>query len=294
MNQMLNSETSSGINSPAETEALLETVREQLSSDTFDCNDQQLLKQMVESLGDTRGTIRLGFAQALGQVGKPAVPLLIEALSHHGNAVVRRAAAKTLTLIADPTAVPPLIDALLTDEDTVVKSSAVGALASTGEAAVPALLEILNSPELPESTKGHASWALAFIGAEVKEILYREIASESADVRVAVVGALAKVAQDAPEEKTFKILIDALGDRESMVRCEAAAVLGNLSYQPAFPQLVELLPHADGETRKAAALALMKIGDRAALEPLQAALERESETIVRRSLELAISQIEQH
>lgn len=291
---MLNSETSLGIKSPAETEVLLETVRQQLNSDTFDFNDRQLLKQMVESLGDTRGMIRLGFAEALGEVGKPAVPFLVEALSHHANVVVRRAAAKTLTLIADPVAVSPLIDALLTDEDTVVKSSAVGALASIGEAAVPALLEILNSPELPESTKGHASWALAFVGAEVKEILYREIASESADVRVAVVGALAKVAQDAPEEKTFQILTDALGDRESMVRCEAAAVLGNLSYQSAFPQLVELLHHADGETRKAAALALMKIGDRAALEPLQATLERESETMVRRSLQLAISQIEKH
>ena len=40
-------------------------------------------------------------------------------------------------------AVPQLVQAFLGDVDTVVKGSAAGALARTGEAAVPALLEIL-------------------------------------------------------------------------------------------------------------------------------------------------------
>jgi bilin biosynthesis protein len=293
---MLNVETQSGDDSvllaQKETDDLLDRVLEQINQQTFDSKDDHLLRQIVECLGDSRGVVRLRCAQTLGEIGKPATPFLIEALAHHQNVVVRRAAAKTLTLIADRTAIPALIHSLLNDEDTVVKGSSVGALARMGEASVPVLLEILASPENPESTKGHAAWALAFIGAEAKEQLYRESASESAEVRCAVIGAIAKVAQEQPEEKAFQLLVDALSDRSPNVRCEAASALGNLTYRQAIPNLVDLLHHADGESRKAAALALMKIGDRETLESLQAALSKESEPAVGNIIKLAISQIE--
>jgi bilin biosynthesis protein len=293
---MLDSKTQSGEDSlnlsQAKTDAILAAVNEQLGLNSFNPDDHELLKQMIESMGDSRGMIRLSFAEALGKVGKPATPLLMEAVANHPNPVVRRASAKTLTLIADPIAVPTLVNALLNDEDTVVKTSAVGGLAKIGEAAVPALLQILASNEYPESAKGHAVWALGFIGAEAKEHLYREINSDSADVRAAVVGAIAKIAEEGTEEGAFQILVNALTDSSLMVRCEAASALGSLAYQPAIPNLVELLHHPDWETRKAAALALMKIGDRTALEPLQAALTKEEKAGVQAVIELAISQIE--
>lgn len=278
--------------SQQETDELLDRVAEQINQQTFDFNDGDLLRQMVECLGDGRGMVRLRCAQTLGEIGKPATSFLLEALAHHQNVVVRRAAAKTLTLIADTTAIPTLIHSLLNDEDTVVKGSSVGALARMGEASVPVLLEILAAPENPESTKGHAAWALAFIGAEAKERLYREIDSDSTEVRGAVVGAIAKVAQEQPEEKAFQLLIEALGDQSESVRCEAASALGNLTYKPAIPNLIELLHHPDGESRKAAALALMKIAELETLEPLQAALAKEPEATVKTIIKLAISQIE--
>lgn len=293
---MLNSATQSGSNpvlqSQAETDALLQMVNEQIAMRTFDFNDHQLLKRMVESMGDARGLVRLGFAEALGEIGKPATPFLLEALAHHPNPVVRRAAAKTLTLIADPIAIPDLVHALLNDEDTVVQGSAVGALAQIGEAAVPSLLEILAAPKHRESIKGHAAWALAFIGAEAKEHLYRAIDSDSAEVRAAVVGAIAKIAQEDSEKGAFDILVNALTDSATIVRCEAAAVLGNLAYRPAIPNLVELLHHPDWESRKAAALALMKNGDTTAIEPLKGALSQEGEAAVQTVIKLAISQLE--
>ncbi|GET41728.1 HEAT repeat domain-containing protein [Microseira wollei] len=296
MSNSLKFETQSGENpvplSHAETDALLASVKEQLDLETFDPDNHQLLKQMVECLGDTRGLVRLSFAQTLGEIGEPATPFLLEALANHPNVVVRRASAKTLTLLADPKTVPNLVHAFLNDEDTVVQGSAVGALARTGEAAVPVLLEILASPENSEATKGHAAWALAFIGAEAKEYIYPAIASDSPEVRSAVVGAIAKVAQESPEPQAFNLLVNALTDSDANVRCEAAAVLGNLGYQPAIPNLAQLLHHADGETRKAAALALMKVGDPSAIEPLQAALSEESETVLQQVLKLAITQLE--
>lgn len=293
---MLNSKTQSwedSLNlSQTETDAILAAVNEQLGLNSFNHDDQQLLKQMIESMADSRGMVRLSFAEALGKIGKPATPLLMEAVKNHPNPVVRRASAKTLTLIADPIAIPTLVNALLNDEDTVVKTSAVGGLAKIGEAAVPALLKILASTEYPESAKGHAVWALGFIGAEAKEHLYREINSDSAEVRAAVVGAIAKIAEEGTEEGAFHILVNALTDSSPIVRCEAASALGSLAYQPAIPNLVELLHHTDWETRKAAALALMKIGDRTSLEPLQSALTDEEEAGVKAVIELAISQIE--
>ena len=296
MSNSLKFETQSGENpvplSHEETDALLASVKEQLDLETFDPDNHQLLKQMVECLGDTRGLVRLSVAQTLGEIGDPATPFLLEALANHPNVVVRRASAKTLTLIADPKTVPNLVHAFLNDEDTVVQGSAVGALARTGEAAVPVLLEILASPENSETTKGHAAWALAFIGAEAKEYIYPAIASDSPTVRAAVVGAVAKVAQELSEPQAFNLLINALTDSDVNVRCEAASVLGNLAYTQAIPHLTELLDSADWETRKAAALALMKIGSRTALEPLQAALVKEQETAVQQVIKLAISQLE--
>ena len=82
---------------PAETDALLQTVREQIALQTFNPNDSELLKQMVESMGDSRGMVRLSFAEIIGGIGKPATPFLLEALENHPNPVVRRASAKTLT-----------------------------------------------------------------------------------------------------------------------------------------------------------------------------------------------------
>lgn len=236
--------------------------------------------------------VRLGFAEALGKIGTSATPLLLDGLANHPNPVVRRACAKTLTLICDPTTVPHLIYALLNDEDTVVKGSAVGALAKNGETSVPPLLEILAAPEHPESTKGHAAWALGFIGVQGKEQLYAAIASEVAEVRSAVVGAIANILEEQPEERGFKLLIDGLQDTVPSVRSEAAAALGKLAYQPAVPHLLDCLEHQDGETRKAAALGLMKISDRATLDALQTALAKENEESAQRAIALAISQIQ--
>ncbi len=275
----------------AAADALIQQVNEQITLETFDASDQALLKQLVEGLGDTRGLVRLRFAETLGEIGEPATPFLLAALSNHTNVVVRRAAAKTLTLIADPAAVPTLLNAFLHDEDTVVQGSAAGALARTGETAVPALLDILASTEYSESTKGHAAWALAFIGSEAADHLYAALGSDLIDVRCAVVGAIAHVAQERADERACDILISALTDPEGVIRTEAASALGQINHPPALPHLILALRDADGEVRKSAVSSLGKIGDRAALEPLQAALNDPLE-VVRVLAKIAIAQIE--
>lgn len=296
INSNSNSVTQSSENrltlSPKQIDRLLQKVNNDLDGNTFDCSDEKLIQQMVECLGDSRGLVRLGFAEALGVVGKPAVPFLIEALANHPNVVVQRASAKTLTLIADPQSIPVLLDSFIHDRDQVVRNSCIGALAVMGEAVVPSLLAILADSDREEATKGHAAWALAFIGVKGKEQLYEAFNSDSADLRSAIVGAISKIVAEEPEVRAFNLLIDSLEDSAANVRSEAAAALGNLAYKPAIEPLVTLLNNQEIESRKSAALALMKIGDSSTITVLQAALTTETEPSVKQVIQLAISQLE--
>lgn len=275
----------------ANNDALLEKVSEQISFDTFNPDDTQTLKQLVEGLGDPRGLVRLRFAETLGDIGEPATPFLVDALQHHDNVVVRRAAAKTLTIIADPKAVPPLLEAFLNDEDTVVKGSSAGALARTGEAAAPVLLDILASPDHPQDIKGHAAWALAFMGSEAEKYLYKALHSDSLDVRCAVIGALGHVAQEKSDERSSSLLVSALTDPEPMIRTEAAAALGQINYPPSVPHLILALQDSDLDVRKATINSLGKIGNPQALDALMAARNDDLE-VIRVLAKLAINQIE--
>ncbi|CCH66636.1 Bilin biosynthesis protein MpeU [Richelia intracellularis HH01] len=293
---MLNPETHADDNEvlrvQARTDSLIQTITEQITLHTFDTDNEELIRQMVEGFADSRGRIRLRIAEILGEIGEPITPILTEALANHSNPIVRRACAKTLTLIADPNAIPTLVYAFLNDEDTVVQGSSVGALARTGESAVPELLKILESSEHTESIKGHAAWALAFIGAEAKEHLYQALSSDSEEVRAAVVAAMAKVAQEDPKARALDILINALGDSSGTVRSEASAALGNLACLQAVPALIELLKHQEAESRKSAALSLMKIRDFSVIGSIQLAFSREEEMSVKSVMQLAISQLE--
>ncbi len=272
-------------------DALIEKVSEQISFGTFNVEDHQTLQQLVEGLGDPRGLVRLQFAEALGDIGEPATPFLVDALQRHDNVVVRRAAAKTLTLIADPTAVPSLLEAFLGDVDTVVRGSSAGALARTGAAAAPSLLAVLASPDHAQEIKGHAAWALAFMGAEAEEHLYQALNSPSLDVRCAVIAALGHVAQEKGDERSCGLLVSALTDPDALIRTEAAAALGQVNYPRSLPHLILAMQDADLDVRKAAINSLGKMGDPQAMDPLKTALNDDL-SVIRTLAKLAINQIE--
>lgn len=267
-------------------------IAKKLQDKTFDpAVDAQLLAELVENFSDSRGLTRMAIAEALAEVGKPASPYLIPAIGKHPNPVVRRAAAKTMTLIADRAAIPTLIHALLNDEDTVVHGSAAGALARMGEEAVPELLNILANPDTPQNTIGHVAWALAFIGAEASEPIYEAVDSDSPEVRAAVIGAISNIAENHPEQRAFTLMLNALQDPSQNVRSEAASALAKLKYYEAIPYLLELFKSSEQEDRKAAALSLMKLNAKEALQPLSEQLESESDEAFRKILKLAIAQI---
>jgi bilin biosynthesis protein len=256
------------------TDELLRTVNTQMALHSFDASDTNVLQRIIEEgLGDTRGVIRLRAAETLGEIGEPATPQLIEALLHNPNVTIRRAAAKSIALIEDATAVPALLHAFLHDPDTVVHGSAVGALARIGEVSVPALLDIIADDNNPETTKGHAAWALSFVEAEAAEHLYPALNHGSIDVRCAVISAISHLAQEKGDLHACEILVKTLQDPSEILRCEAAAALGQVNYAGAIEPLVQSMQDPDVDVRKAAVSSLGKVGNAETIPYLEIALQ---------------------
>lgn len=278
--------------SQPDADALIKKIQKQLAAGTFDVTDERLIVQLVEGFNDTRGMKRLAFAEILGEVGKPATPALIDGLANHENPTVRRACAKTMTLIADQATIPTLVHSLLHDDDTVVRGSVVGALAVMGEAAAPILIEIVGSPDYPDSSKGLATWGLSFVGSAGAAHLYESVSAQQEEVRSAVIGALTSLVQEDDDQRALKAILNALADTSAMVRSEAAAALGKLSNPAVVPQLAAVLSDEDGDVRKTVAMALMKIGDVGAITPIQAALSQETDEAIQPVFKLAIAQLE--
>ena len=277
-----------------EASELAKELKQQLRNGEVPAADGESIERMVAGLGDPRGLMRLTFAESLGVVGKAAVPSLCRALAEHESVTVRRAAAKTLTLIEDPRALPVLQKALLQDPDPVVQGSAVGAMAAVGEEAIDGMLEILINPSSTAMQLGLASWGLAFVGARAPEALRKAATSEHAEIRCAAIAALGDQIQALGDDAARELVENALTDAETDVRAEAATLLGKLhSPDWAVPRLEPLLSDPQGQVRKNAALSLMKLQAADSIASLSQQLEREQQADVKAVLQLAINQLDQ-
>ena len=255
-------------------------------------SDPDSIAAMIAGLGDSRGLLRLRFADSLGSVGSAAVPALCQAMRNSEQVTVRRAAAKTLTLIGDPSSIPDLVSALLDDPDSVVQGSAMGAMAAIGPEAVNAILDILNNPESTEMQLGLANWALAFIGDQAPEALKEAANSESAIIRKAAISALGSQIQSLNDNEAKVLLQNSLIDSCSEIRAEAATLLGKLEDSDwAEPLLIPALSDTDSWVRKNSALSLMKLKSQASIPFLQERTQLETDQVVLKVLTLALKQI---
>ena len=278
-----------------EAKQLAEELKQQLRQGQRLDGDTQAIERMVAGLGDKRGLLRLTFAESLGAVGSAAVPALCKAMCEHENVTVRRAAAKTLTLISDRSALPFLFRALLNDPDPVVQGSAVGAMAVVGADAVEGLLEILLDPKNTPMQTGLASWGLAFVGARAPEALKQAARSPHARIRTAAIAALGDQIQNLGDQDARRLLTDALNDGDEEVRAEASTLMGKLNESNwALPLLLPKLNDESPLVRKNTALSLMKLEDPSAIQALEMQSETEPDDTVKPILRLAINQLHQH
>ena len=281
--------------SESEALELANELKKQLSEGGLTNTDQDQIERMVAGLGDRRGMLRLTFAESLGTVGSSALPYLCHAMRNHDSVTVRRAAAKTLTLIADPISLEDLMHALLNDPDPVVQGSAVGALVAIGAEAVNGLLDVLINPESTEMQLGMASWGLSFVGARAPETLRQAARSEHPQIRMAAIAALGDQIQNLNDQDARQLLTESLNDKSEGVRAEATTLLGKLHDNAwAEPLLLPKLNDDDPDVRKNAALSLMKLEAINAIPKIHALLAQETNETVLAVFKLSINQLERN
>ena len=256
--------------------------------------DPDSIATMLAALGDPRGLLRRQISEGLGSIGEAAVPALCQAMRRSDQVTVRRAAAKTLALIADRNSLPDLLATFLTDTDSVVQGSSMGAMASMGEDSIGAILSIVENPESTEMQIGLANWALTLIGDRAPEVLRGAISSENSKVRKAAISALGSQIQSLNSQQDRDLLQQALHDTCAEIRSEAVILLGNLEDSEwALPLLSPALSDQDSWVRKNTALSLMKLGWSSSIPNLQTQLESESDSVVRKVLQLAVDRLQQ-
>ena len=125
------------------------------------------ITHLVEQLRDPNPATRSQAADALVDIGAPAVPVLVSELGGSWPYGVETTASGVLSRIGEP-AVPALIEAL-DNKDVVTRHNAALALAKirgVAGAAVPALIERLEDKFL--LVRSSAAFALVRIGAETR------------------------------------------------------------------------------------------------------------------------------
>ncbi len=275
-----------------ESAELASELKKQLQTGEKRKLDKNKIDLMIAGLGDPRGLMRRTFAEGLGKVGEEALPGLFQALLYSKNVTVRRAAAKTLKLVGDPSALPYLLKALINDIDPVVQGSAAGAMAIFGEKAVEPLIQVLIDPESTEMQCGLATWGLAFVGAEAPNTIKQAANSENEKIRAAAIAALEDQIQFLDDVEAKDLLLNALNDSSIEVRVEATKLIGRLnkkSWGESF--LIKQLNDKEELVRKNAALSLMSLNAIGSLEQLIIKISEEKNNDVIKVYELVINQL---
>ena len=217
-------------------------------SDTYQALSKADLGTLLKKTADPDEGTRYAAASALGVRGKPeAIPALIGLLEDDSPLVRKQTlvALGQMPKISDPACIATLTERLKPAKDPMqnaLRTFAADALARAGDAAVPALLDLL----APDKPQNRPAWPYA-------------------------IRALGRSGTTNP--RAGAVLLGFLDGTPQKVeyRSRSIEALGLLKARDAVPVLVEILKKRDRESeeeRKLAVIALGRIGDPSALGPL--------------------------
>lgn len=234
-----------------------------LCASLLSCAAQQA-EYYINQLDDPRRQVRLDASHALVQLGGAAV----EPLLHHaavGSDSLRYIAAQILGQIGDQRTIP-FLKSLLRDDNRHVREQAVRALGQLDAPRLHATLaNVLSSDSVP-AVRGAAAWSLGNLrDTTAVPSLVRALADTVSAVRRQALAALQFLWTPAAEAATLA----ALGDRDDNVRYIAAQLLGHHRTHRALDALCRALADDNIWVRVESARTLGRIGDAAAVGPLE-------------------------
>lgn len=230
----------------------------------------------LDSATEPEWAVRRRAATALGLLGDVAKQNgVARPLIAHLNdqEEVKAACAEALGRLADPIAIEPLVNTLLTNRAGATRELRI-ALVAMGEPAIPQIVRALSSPET--EVRLIATRCLAEIGGyDALSPLARMLKDSAVEIRRVAANAL----RDTAREHVLQQVAEALGDPDWQVYHAARDALANVR-GPAVPFLVAALASNNPRVNSMAQQALVRIGE-PALASLQAALFSASETQAR-------------
>ena len=208
--------------------------------------EERVLPVLMFALNDESSRVQELAIKALGEPGRPeVVPFLLEKL-YSPDPTIRMSAAAALGWIGDERAVSGLIDMMAETEDPQLLSHIAEALGKLRNLeAVPVLIYSLRHPN---------DW-----------------------VRMRAARSLGRLA----DARAVDGLIHKLGDRNEWVRYNAALALGEIGHPDALFDLVNALRYDPmPQVRRAAAIALGRIGDTRVIDVLREAMNDPEDTVL--------------
>jgi HEAT repeat protein len=221
----------------------------------------EVVPVLVKSLANTSPEIRNQAIFGLGACGRQALPTLTKLVAGHDkNHDLAWQAAAALALLgpdAEP-AIPDLVSALKSKQQSVVAQSAaaLGAIGPAAKGAVPQLQALLAHKDIV--IREYAANALGNMGAAAAGAvpdLTKMLKDENEDIRRIAAGALGRIGPDA--ETAIPALIAALDDERGPVALHAAEALGQIGPN-AVPHLAKAL--ADPRRQQLAVMVLAEMG----------------------------------
>jgi len=94
-------------------------------------SDKRAIEPLIETFNDQNWLVRVGAAEALGRIGKPAVEILVQHLTHIFP-TVRLGAAEALGKIGDKRTIKPLVEVYRKETSSPVKQGILKALKELG------------------------------------------------------------------------------------------------------------------------------------------------------------------
>lgn len=209
--------------------------------------------------GDTLPQTRSAIARALGHLGDPAGTRALELLLlNDGDYNVQYSAALGLADLANPRAIEVLRAGLRQDNPLLQQAAARGLGLVRDAHAAPAIYELLQSPE--RGVRHAAAIALMQIDADYAQDGFSTLVADLFHGDYEVCWFTLRSLQEYPHPRFLKPLEAVLADSDGNTRALAAEVLGAIGSTAAIQHLVPHLQDTDWAVRRAARMALIKLG----------------------------------